>query len=201
VVFGRKSIEEAWPFAASNAAIRYRVASPYASGVRRFDCGPEWWAREITEFVHSRRWANKPYIAALEFGLNGRSVGFAFLVIDKKRHPDWASGEKANYQLVVMAGVHKRYQGKEDPKAPFRTDKPSKRESLAVTMFRGIEEFGRSRPEGLAGMWLQVRAENARAIACYEKIGFIHDRARGVDGVYTSEDKANAPTRDMRKIF
>jgi len=178
-VLGRRKIEEDWPFAVSDAAIRYRVADGLGRSAEDFDCGPGWWAEEITEYVRAKSWVDHRVIVPLEFGLAGKSVGFAFLVLGPKRHPDASSSTKAMYQMVVIAGIDKQFQGTEDPDAPPRAPGDKRRQNLSVTMFRGIEEYSRGRPEQPVGLWLQVRVENERAIGFYRKIGFEPDETLG----------------------
>jgi hypothetical protein len=189
-MFGRKK-ENDWPFAVTNAAIRYRVAKPEFPGVENFDCGSEWWSKEVNDYVHAKTWADHAVIIPLEFGLDGDSIGFAFLALNRKPHPDSTSSERAVYQVVVYAGINIGYQGVDDPGSPGR-------EHLSVTMFRGIEEHSRKLEQHPVGVWLQVRAKNTHAIKFYRlRMGFVDDSR----GVHISEDKAYAPTIEMRKAL
>jgi hypothetical protein len=191
-MFDRRRLEEDWPFEVSNAEIRYRVARPDSSGIDTFDCGNEWWAAEVNEYVRERSWVDHAVIVALEFGCRGETVGFAFVVLTKKRHPDSSTPDKALYEAVVYAGINMKFQGQPDLGTPEKD-----RQNLSVTMFRGIEEHARRLPEQPVGLWLQVREANQHAIRFYERIGFVTDSR----GVFKSTDKAQAPTIEMRKLF
>lgn len=191
-MFGRRRLKDEWPFEVSNAAIRYRVARPDSRGIDSFDCGSQWWAAEVNEWVRGRDWVDHPKIVALEFGLDGDTVGFAFVVLNKKRHPDSSAAEKAIYEIVVYAGVNTKFQRKLDPGTPKEAQ-----ENLSVTMFRGIEEHARQLPEQPVGIWLQVREANEHAIRFYSMIGFVTDSR----GVYVSTDHAKKPSIEMRKLF
>lgn len=185
----RRPIEEEWPYPVPNAAIRYRRASPNSPSTETFDCGAEWWAEEINVFVRKAEWANKPF-ESLEFGLNRKSVGFAFLVVSRQRYPDSESEQKAPYELVIMAGISLQFQGQVDPGS-------SSGEHLSDTMFRAIEMIARQAEEPVVGLYLHVREPNTRARAFYERFGFVVDQAKGV----FMSGRDPKPTLEMRKDF
>ena len=99
-------------------------------------------------------------------------------------HPRDGAAARARYLMVYVAGLHGRFQGKENPRAPGET--------FAVSMFRVIEGFARSKP-GCVGLSLWVRADNLRAVAFYKKVGFEPDVGGPV------QRDGGAPHLTMRK--
>ncbi len=171
--------ETAWPWKIPGSNLRYRSADPDSPTTADFDCGSEPWAEEINEFVSSAGWVGKNYTCkAFEFGLDGKSVGFAFALPSKQRHPDYAGTTKEHYQFVIYLGINKQFQGATDLKSGER---------LSTLIFRAIESLPRDVFDTsgavigqMVGLMLEVREQNTRAIRCYERLGFQKDEARGV---------------------
>lgn len=75
-----------------------RPANPNSVTVDSFDCGDEWWEQEVSKTVHERKWDGNPLVTALEFWLEGKSVGFAFMVnkMSMAKSKSLGSGDRRN---------------------------------------------------------------------------------------------------------
>ena len=169
-------------------------ADPNSQSTTDFDCGSEWYEREINNTVQEGKWALNPDVGAFEFFLNGKTVGYAFVVDKRYPYPDWVSTREEYVRVIYTAGINKRYRGKPDPY-------PGSDETLAEVMFRVIEELPREviRKDKVVGcvvgLFLKVYVENNHARRFYEKIKFTQDIPRGE----TSSAKHPQPTISLRK--
>lgn len=192
-VFGR-NYNASWPWEIPGSALRYRPADPSSETTLDFHCGSEPWAREINDFVNQAGWVGKSYTCeALEFGLNGESVGFAFVLPSNKPHPDAAGPTKEPYQFVIYLGINTKFQGGRDPKSGER---------LSTLIFQAIENLPREVLDAsgavvgqTVGLMLEVCEQNTRAIECYKRIGFRKDEAKGAFVAH------GLPSIWMRKLF
>lgn len=174
-----------WDWGIEEAALRYRPADVLYPSVEQFNCGDDWCAAEVNRFVRAARWGNKPNLTALEFGLDGETVGFAFLRLSEMGHPHVGSSDAALYQVILVTGINLAFQRRENPGS-------SQGERLSTTMFRAIEAEARS--AGAVGLHLQVRVENGKARRFYERVGFEDD-----PGGEFLDGKQAIPTLVMRK--
>ena len=166
-----------WPVAGS--AMTYGPANPNDPSTADFDCGSEWYEEEVNKTVREGKWAKVPEVTALEFKLDGKSVGFAFMVNKHYPYPDWSAKVTALTRLIYTVGINKRYRGTKDP---F----PGSTATLAEVMFRVIEDLPRGVIKSgkmvgeVQGLFLQVYVDNKHARRFYRKVGFAPDVARGV---------------------
>ena len=168
-----KQIEQDWPNAIPDSRVRWRVADPTSPSTEVFDSGTEWWAEEVNKYVRRGRW-RIPGQRNYEFGLDGESVGFSFILPGEEiAHPNADSVERAFYHIILIAGVNVGYQGDRGPKLDER---------VSTSIFRMIEALPRDlvdddgRPVGrVVGLMLHVRADNVPARKFYAKRGFIDD--------------------------
>ena len=127
---------------------------------------------EVDAYFRSRQWFNaaKGKVSPPTYQFlttdGGGVVGYAAVSFRKCPHPDDASAEKAKYLAVYAVGLHKRFHGQKNPRAPD--------ESFAESMFRALEGFARDKTD-CVGLYLWVRADNDRAIGFYRKFGFRED--------------------------
>jgi GNAT superfamily N-acetyltransferase len=169
-------------------ALFIRFALPDDPDLDLFESGVE----EVDSYFRSRQWFNAEkgkaapptYQFLTEEG--GEVVGYAAVAFRNCPHPDDAAAERAKYLAVYVTGVHQRFQGQKNPRAPG--------ESFAASMFRQLEQFARDKA-GCVGLFLWVRADNDRAIAFYRKVGFVDDPA----GPVQRDD--GAPHLSMRRLF
>ena len=188
----RKPPKGGWPIERSK--MTWLPADPNSQSTTDFDCGSEWYEREINNTVQEGKWALNPDVGAFEFFLNGKTVGYAFVVDKRYPYPDWVSTREEYVRVIYTAGINKRYRGKPDPY-------PGSDETLAEVMFRVIEELPREviRKDKVVGcvvgLFLQVYVENHHARRFYEKIKFTQDIPRGE----TSSAKHPQPTISLRK--
>ncbi len=162
------------------ASIVTRWADPTAEAVDAFDCGDT----EVNAFFRTRRWFSDGKLSppTYEFVVNGSTVGFAAVDERKVEHPSDSATEKMKYLVIFAFGINTQFHGK-------RLGGPSTG-TYAVAALQFVESLLKPKHVGLT-LW--VRANNARAIACYKKFGFVADpggaRARG----------EGAPHLSMRK--
>lgn len=167
------------------SSLVFARAQPLDERLDAFDCGPEWWAREITAELRDRpRWADR---RDLFMFLRGEDlVAAARLGFWNRPHPHRDSDERERYYLILSFGVNNPYQGQKDPGSG-----PPPR-SYAGLILDFMEEKARQR-EGCVGITLHVRDENAHAREVYEQRGF------ECDGESFMED--GRLTWEMRKRF
>lgn len=123
-------------------------------------------------YFKSRQWFNVdkdkalPPTYVVRTAPAGEVVGFVALGFRNYDHPHDGSGQRAKYLVVYVAGVNVPFQGKEDS--------GSKGQTYAASMFDFIESQARAK-DVCVGVSLWVRANNARAVAFYKKVGFEED--------------------------
>jgi ribosomal protein S18 acetylase RimI-like enzyme len=145
---------------------------------------------EVDAYFQTRQWFNSgkgvaappTYQFLTEEG--GEVVGYAAVGFRSCDHPHDGAGDRARYLMVYVAGLHQRFQGRTNPRAPGET--------FAASMFRAIEGLA-SAKVGCVGLSLWVRADNLRAIAFYTKVGFEPDPGGPV------QRDGGAPHLTMRK--
>ena len=168
------------------SALFTRFALPDDPDLDAFDSG----VAEVDAYFRSRQWFNvaKGVAAPPTYQFltdeGGEVVGYAAVVFRNAEHPHDRSDDRARYLVIYVTGVHERFQGRENPRAAGET--------YAVLMFRVLEGFARAKA-GCVGMSLWVRADNARAIASYQKVGFVDDPGGPV------QRHGGAPHLTMRK--
>ncbi len=86
----------------------------------------------------------------------------------KQSHPTDADAERARYLVIYALDVHRHFQGVDSPAAPGQR--------YAATIMDALEELAHDRAD-CVGLSLCVREDNPRAIAFYERYGFIADPA------------------------
>jgi hypothetical protein len=187
-----KRIQEDWPNEIPHSRVRWRVADPKSPTTETFNSGTTWWAEEVNKYVRRGRW-RIPGQMNYEFGVDGESVGFSFIMPgDEIGHPHRDSVETAFYRVILIAGVNVDFQGDR---------RPDLKERASASIFRMIEDLPRDlidedgQPVGrVVGMSLYVRADNVPARKFYAKRGFIDDPGSPFD------DKGRS-TYEMRKIL
>lgn len=129
---------------------------------------------EVDEYFRTRRWFNSekgraapPTYQFLTAG--GEVLGYAAVGFRNCEHPHDGSAQRARYLMVYVAGLHQRFHGIENPHAPGET--------YAMSVFDVLADEIAPMKAGTVGLCLWVRADNARAIRFYEKVGFIADPA------------------------
>ena len=192
-MFGRAKNAD-WEYEIPGSALRYRFARP--SGMetdKPFHCGDEDWSREINDYVNSQRWAGNELVTPLEFGLDGQSVGFAFVVRSKKGFPTNAGPDKAHYQYITYLGINTGFQRGEDPTSGLRFSKLMFHviEGLPREVLKNREVVGQ-----VVGLMLEVAVDNIKAIRCYERNGFQRDESRP-----PFQSSAGIFSIHMRKLF
>lgn len=127
---------------------------------------------EVDAYFRSRQWFNlgKGVAAPPTYQFltepDGEVVGYAAVAFRHCDHPHDGAGDRARYLMIYVAGLHERFQGQMNPRAPAET--------FAMSMFAVLVGFARDKA-GCVGLILWVRADNPRAIAFYEKVGFEGD--------------------------
>jgi len=145
-----------------------RFAEPDDPDIDTFTSGVD----EVDAYFRSRQWFNTKkgeaspptYQFLTEEG--GDVVGYAAVTVRNYDHPQDGVGTRARYLMVYVTGVHTRFQGQQNPRAPGKT--------FAVSMFRVLEDMARGKAN-CVGLSLWVRADNPRAISFYKKVGFVPD--------------------------
>ena len=168
----------------SKSELDFEYALPNDPSIDQFVSGDV----EVDRYFHSRQWFNdeqgKSSPPTYKFCDGARVIGFAAIAFRNCPHPTDDSPDTAKYLVVYVIGVSEDLHGVENPEKPG--------ESYAVTTFRTLERFAREK-EGVVGLSLWVRTDNARAISFYEKIGFDKDPG----GPVQRDD--GAPHLTMRK--
>ena len=183
-----------WVWSIPESRMRMRPADPTTDSTAEFDCGDQWYEIEINVAVARGKWGNDPAVAALEFGLEGETVGFAFVINKNYPYPDWGSKTTALTRLIFMVGINRRFRKRIDPY-------PGSEETLAEVIFRVIENLPREvmkngEPVGeVICMLLNVYEDNEHAQRFYNKIGFRRDAVRPIER--TGPNKM--PTITLRK--
>ena len=147
---------------------------------------------EVDAYFRSRQWFNvakdvaTPPTYQFLTAQEGEVVGYAAVAFRNCDHPHNGAATRSRYLMVYVAGVHTRFQGRENPNAPG--------ESFAVSMFRVLEGFTQNK-QGCVGLTLWVRTDNPRAVAFYRKLGFETDPGGPV------QRDEGAPHLTMRKLL
>lgn len=166
--------------------LQYAHTIPSDPEIDEFTSGDD----EVDKYFHSRHWfddgSEKTSPPTYKFCDGDEFVGLASVAFRDNPHPTDESSTTAKYLVVYVVGVREELHGVKNPNASDET--------YAATLFRTLERFGRER-EGVVGMSLWVRADNARAIAFYEKVGFERDPGGPV------QRDGGAPHLTMRKLY
>lgn len=149
--------------------LHVRFALPDDADLDSFTSG----VSEVDAYFKRRQWFNvgKGIAAPPTYQFladDGDVVGYASVAFRNCDHPDDGAAGRARYLMIYVVGVHQRYQGQKNPRAPDET--------FAASIFGVLDGFARAKA-ACAGLILWVRADNARAIAFYRKIGFEPDVA------------------------
>lgn len=129
---------------------------------------------EVDRYFHSRTWFDvgkgKASPATYQFRTRpgGAVVGYAAAAFRNQAHPTDDGGVRARYLVIYALGVHRHFQGVENPAAPGQR--------YAATIMDALVERARDRA-GCVGVSLWVREDNPRAIAFYARCGFVADPA------------------------
>jgi ribosomal protein S18 acetylase RimI-like enzyme len=160
-------------------------ALPTDPAVDAFHCGDE----EVEAYFHGRQWFRpKGTLATFAFHAanDGPAIGYVTVAGQRVPHPTDASAATARYLTVYALGVAVDHQGVRNPGRP--------RDTFAVSILRMVEDLARAQ-SACVGLSLWVRANNARAIGFYRKVGFVADA-----GGPTQRDDG-APHLTMRKAL
>ncbi len=147
---------------------------------------------EVDRYFQSRAWFDtrkgKASPATYQFRTapGGDVVGYASAAFRNQPHPTDSADVRARYLVLYALGVHRAYQGVDNPSAPGRR--------YATTVLDAVEELARSRA-GCVGVSLWVREDNARAIAFYRRCGWAAEPTGPV------QRDAGARHLTMRKLF
>lgn len=151
-------------------AIHIQHALPSDPDIDALDSG----IAEVDGYFQSRAWFDtrkgKASPATYQFRTRpgGAIVGYAAAAFRNQSHPTDADTERARYLVIYALGVHRHFQGVENPAAPGKR--------YAATIMESLEELARDRAD-CVGLSLWVREDNPRAVAFYERCGFIADPA------------------------
>ncbi|MFH1468170.1 MAG: GNAT family N-acetyltransferase [Pseudomonadota bacterium] len=127
---------------------------------------------EVDRYFRSRAWFDSgkgrasPATYQFRTGPGGAVVGYASAAFRLQAHPSDGVPERARFLVVYVLGLHRPFQGTENPAASGRR--------YADCVLEALEELARARDE-CVGLSLWVREDNARAIAFYERRGFVPD--------------------------
>jgi hypothetical protein len=170
----------------SESELQYEFAIPSDPDVDNFESGDD----EVDKYFRSRQWFDdkfeKTSPPTYKFCDGKNVVGFASVAFRNCPHPTEESSTKAKYLVVYAVGVRKELHGTKNPHAVDET--------YAMTLFRTIFRFGLERA-GVVGVSLWVRADNARAVAFYEKAGLQKDPGGPI------QRNGGAPHITMRRIY
>ena len=160
-------------------------ANPADADLDVFDSGVE----EVDAYFRSRKWFNtttgKSSPDTYQFRTDtGESIGYAAVAFKNCPDPLESSTTKARYLAIFAAGLHRRFQGVDDPNAHGQT--------YAVSAFHTLEAFALKK-DNCVGLYLWVRMDNPRGIAFYTKFGFEADPGGSI------LHGAGAPHLPMRK--
>lgn len=167
--------------------LHYEFAVPNDPEIDEFSSGDD----EVDKYFHSRQWfddgSEQTSPPTYKFYDGNEFIGLASVAFRNNPHPADESSTKAKYLVVYVVGVREQFQGVKNP--------DGSNETYAVTLFRTLDRFGREKTD-VVGMSLWVRADNHRAIAFYEKLGFEED-----PGGPVQRSKKGAPHLTMRKLY
>lgn len=173
--------------AAVAADVWVETAAPNDPAVDTFHCGDV----EVEAYFHGRQWFRpKGTLATFAFRVanDGPAIGYVTVARRQVAHPSDASAAMERYLTVYALGVAVDHQGVRNPSSP--------RDTFAVSIMRVVENLARTQGT-CVGLSLWVRANNARAIGFYRKVGFVADAGGAVqrdDGVpHLTMRKALAP--------
>lgn len=156
------------PRAWADGLLSVTWALPTDSALDAFECGDA----EVDNYFRRRTWFDQQKQQAApptyEFRTepSGLVVGYAAVGFRNTNHPHDNSALRARYLMIYVVGVNLRFQGEKNPRAP--------EETFAATMLRFLKNQAEAKAD-CAGLCLWVRANNARAIRFYEKMGFVAD--------------------------
>jgi len=151
-----------------SASLCTRLALPDDPDIDTLDSG----VAEVDLYFQGRTWFNaskqKAAPPTYQFLTEdaGKVIGYAAAAFRNSDHPHDGSSVRARYLVVYALGVHRPFQGVENPRAPG--------ESFAASIVGVLVAFARERV-GCVGLSLWVRVNNARAIAFYRRCGFQPD--------------------------
>ncbi|MBI2377325.1 MAG: GNAT family N-acetyltransferase [Deltaproteobacteria bacterium] len=171
-----------------DAPLFHQLALPSDADLDEFTSGNT----EVDEYFSKRRWfdtgknEHSPPTYQFRTAEHGEVVGYAAVAFRSGPHPNDNSTTRAKYLVVYVAAVHSRFAGQRNPARPS--------ESFAASMFSILEAIARAKA-GCVGLSLRVRTDNHRAIAFYEKVGFVRDPG----GPRALDNKA--PHLTMRKTW
>ena len=184
-----RRIQQEWPFEVSGSRLRWRYAQPMSPTTESFNCGSEWWDEEVNGYVRAGRW-NRPNQTNYEFGLDGKSVGFAFIEPGPVTSDD-SDAEPQYFLTVLVAGLNTDYQGEKEPGTDVRFSR--RMFDFLESVPRDVEIDGRIVGRTI-GLRLQVREENKGARKFYSRYGF-------TDVGEPFDDRKGRRTIEMRKPF
>ena len=127
--------------------------------------------------------ADEYFLSRLQFGTSDHILGYAAITVQDVPHPLRKSHKRRPYLLITQAAIASGFQGVSDPVGG---------RNYAREMFDELASIAREK--GCAGLYLNVRKENARARRFYDKFGFQED------GEYHS-DRMDADMVRERLVF
>lgn len=168
------------------ASLLYALADPADTDLDAFDSDEP----EVDRYFSSRQWfvdgKHKPTTYQFRTADNSDVVGYAAASFGNQAHPELDSPPpKAKYLIIYVAGVHKRFHGKQNPAAA-----PGER--YAASLFKVLENLAREKPNTV-GLHLRVRSSNTRAIGFYRHFGFAQT------GLLQPDPDGGDPYQMMRK--
>jgi ribosomal protein S18 acetylase RimI-like enzyme len=159
----------------------WRVPDPTDSSVDDFDAGPDPAAEEVTTYFRLRSWTGAgdwPVARCLEFReTSDRLVALAAFGAADVGYPMRNSrGTPRSYLFIYQLGVNIDFRGVTDAQGTI----PRTYAEEAVRALMALASA-----EGLSGLYLNVRVDNARARAFYRRLKFAEDGTyqRKADGV------------------
>ncbi len=158
-----------WTHAVANTGLHYREADFGDSALDEFECGDEPHAIEMRDFFQARGWSGKALnfprpSRCLQFGTLDAIVGYVAFVIQERPYPTFKGKKKRDYLLIAQMAIVTGFQGIRDPDGTA---------TYAREIFDELKRIAQQ--EKCAGLYLNVRKENGKARACYEKAGFKAD--------------------------
>jgi hypothetical protein len=157
-----------WAYELEGSALCFRLADPSDPALDDFDCGVEEWSIHVTEYFRARRWLRNDR-TCYQFGTDQDVIGYAAIAVAPCPHPDEASDTQADYLIIFMMGIDKRYQGATDPRADC---------TYYDSIMRMLATLARN-TRACVGLYLRVNAKNERAIRAYRRTGFDPDATPG----------------------
>src|SRR5438128_7183979 len=159
-----------WTHHVTDTGLYYREADPADAEIDTFDCGDEPPAIEMRDFFRHRGWLGTAALGfteptrCLQFGTSTEIVGYSAIIVQDVPHPLRKSRRLRPYLLITQAAVDRRFQHVEDPVSHRR---------YAEVMFDALTSIAKEL--GCAGLYLNVRKENAQARRFYQRYGFTED--------------------------